>query len=238
MNFAWVQHLLVIFLAIGIPLWDWYEVPRLKASTAPRKKVKYYWRIVAVLWICAAIAIATIGFKPAFYLHPGPGEISWLEHGSRGSMIALGMATGSFIAIFVTAILALFSPRIREKSGKAAKKMAFILPSSSEERRWWWLLCITAGVCEELVYRGFLLHYLHWNPIHLTLTQALIAASLIFGIGHLYQGIAGALSTVIIGFILGCLFLITGNLLLPMILHALMDLRVLLMLPEDFETAT
>ncbi len=238
MYHTWLPHLLVIFLAVGIPLWDWYEVPRLKASTAPRKKIKYYWRIVGLLWICALIAVATIGLVPAFYVHPALGEIPWLEHGSRGAMIALGMATGSFIAIFLTAIFALVSPKLREKSGKAAKKMAFILPSSGEERRWWWLLCITAGVCEELVYRGFLLQYFHWSQFHLNLTQALIAASLIFGIGHLYQGVAGALSTVIIGFILGCLFLITGNLLLPMVLHALMDLRVLLMLPEGFETAT
>jgi hypothetical protein len=31
-----VQHVLVFFLIVVMPLWDWYEIPRLKASTAPR----------------------------------------------------------------------------------------------------------------------------------------------------------------------------------------------------------
>jgi len=234
---TFVQHFLVVFLAVGMPLWDWYEIPRLKASTEPRKKVRYYRKIVSALWICALIAAATIGLARAFYIHPAAGEIAWLEHGSRGAMVVMGLATGSFIAIFVTAILATTSAKMREKSAKAAKKLAFMLPSSGEERQWWWVVCITAGVCEELVYRGFLLHYLHWSPFHLPLTQALVAASIVFGIGHLYQGIAGAVSTCILGFILGCLFIITGSLLLPMILHAVMDLRVLLMLPEGFAAA-
>jgi membrane protease YdiL (CAAX protease family) len=43
--------------------------------------------------------------------------------------------------------------------------------------------------------------------------------------------------TFVIGFLFGALFLLTGNLLLPMVLHALMDLRVLALLPVGFETA-
>ena len=238
MRLMWVQHLLVVFLAVGIPLWDWYEIPRLKASTAPRKKIKYYGKIIGLLWILALLAVALIGLARAFYVHPSPGEIGWLDRGSRGSLVMTGVLTGSSIAIFVPAILAVKRAKIREKSAKAAKKMAFILPSSGEERRWWWLVCITAGVCEELIYRGFLLQYLHWTPLHLSLTQALIVASLIFGAGHLYQGIAGAISTCMIGFMMGCLFLMTGSLALPMVLHALIDLRVLLLLPEGFELAS
>jgi membrane protease YdiL (CAAX protease family) len=33
------------------------------------------------------------------------------------------------------------------------------------------------------------------------------------------------------------MFLATGNLLLPIVVHAILDLRVLAMLPEGFETA-
>jgi hypothetical protein len=37
-----VQHLRVLFLIVGMPLWDWYEIPRLKASPDPREKVRCY----------------------------------------------------------------------------------------------------------------------------------------------------------------------------------------------------
>lgn len=232
-----VQHILVLFLAIGMPLWDWYEIPRLKASTAPRKKVRYYWKIAAALWICALVAVFSTGLSTTFSINLPPGQISWLQNGSRALRIIEGITVGMLLAIFVPAVLALRSPAVRAKAGRAARRLAFILPSSQEERRWWWLVCITAGVCEEIVYRGFLLHYFHFLPFQLSLTVALVGSSVMFGIGHLYQGALGAVQTAVLGFVFGAMFIVTGNLLLPMFVHAVLDLRVLAMLPEGFETA-
>lgn len=225
------QHVLVLFLAIGMPLWDWYEIPRLKASTEPGKKVRYYRKVMIALWICAVVAVLTVGLVPAFTFHTAPGEIRWLDPGSVGARFTEGIIAGALIAIFLPAVLALRNEKIRAKAAKAAKKLAFLIPSTAEERGWWWPVCTTAGVCEELDYRGFLLHYFHVFPFHLGLTWALVVASVIFGVGHLYQGGAGSVTTAVLGFVFGCLFLITGNLALPMVLHTVLDLRVLAMLP-------
>jgi membrane protease YdiL (CAAX protease family) len=231
-----VQHALALFLVIGMPLWDWYEIPRLKASTAPGKKVRYYRKIVTALWICAAIAVWTMTIADVFSIHKMPGEIAWLDKGSAGAVALMGIAAGIFIAISLPAILALRNEKIRSKAAKAAKRLAFLLPSSGEERRWWWLVCLTAGICEEIIYRGFLLRYWHVLPWHLTLTWALVVSSVIFGIGHIYQGAAGAVQTTVIGFIFGGLFMVTGTLWLPIVAHALLDLRILAMLPEGFDS--
>ena len=231
-----VQHVLVFVLIVVTPLWDWYEIPRLKASTEPRKKVRFYGKIVAVSWICAVVAVLTIGVATAFNIYRASGEIAWLDPGSRGGAFVKGITGGMLIAIMLPAVLALWSEKIRVKAGKAAKKLAFLLPSTREERTWWWMVCITAGICEEVVYRGFLLHYLHTLPFHLSLTWALVVSSIIFGIGHLYQGVAGAVQTAVIGFVLGTLFVMTGSLVVPIVLHAVMDLRVLAMLRVGFES--
>ena len=116
--------------------------------------------------------------------------------------------------------------------GGALKSLSFFLPATWTERRWFAFLCITAGICEETLFRGFLLHYLHVLPFSLNLTLALLLSAIIFGLGHLYQGAGGAASTVVGGLLFGLLFLLTGNLLLPMLLHAAMDLRILLLLPR------
>jgi len=232
-----LQHLLVFFLVVVTPLWDWYEIPRLKASTAPRKKIRFYQKIMAASWICAVVAVATVGLASTFHVTAMPTEIGWLASGARGRVIVLGAMVGMALAIFVPAVLALWSDAIRGKAGRAAKKLAFLLPSTREERSWWWIVSITAGICEEFLYRGFLMEYLHLMPWHLSLTWALVVSSAIFGIGHLYQGIAGAVQTAVAGFIFGCLFVMTGSLLLPIVVHAVMDLRALALLPEGFETA-
>lgn len=232
-----VEHLLVLFLIVGMPLWDWYEIPRLKASTEPGKKVRYYLKIVAALWILAVAVVLMVGWTTVFTIHRTPGEISWLDEGSRGGAVVTGLTVGMVTAILVPAVLAMFSAKIRAKAGKAAKRLAFLLPSSKDERRWWWLVCCTAGICEEIVYRGFLLHYIHFLPFRLSLTWALVVSSVIFGIGHLYQGVLGAVQTTVVGFLFGAVFVATGSLLLPMVLHAALDLRALAMLPEGFATA-
>lgn len=232
-----LEHILVLFLAIGMPLWDWYEISRLKASSERRKKVRYYRKIASALWICAFIAVLSTGLFTAFSIKLAPGEIRWLQSASIALKIVEGIAVGMLIAIFLPAVLALRSPALRAKAARATQRLAFLLPSSKEERHWWWLVCITAGVCEEIVYRGFLLHYLHIRPFHLNLTSALIVSCLIFGVGHLYQGGLGAVQTALVGFILGVMFIVTGNLLLPMFVHAVLDLRVLAMLPEGFESS-
>jgi uncharacterized protein len=63
---------------------------------------------------------------------------------------------------------------------------------------------------------------------------AMLLAAAIFGLQHLYQGLAGAASTVVMALLVSLLFLLTGNLLLPILLHGAIDLRMLLiLLPPD-----
>jgi uncharacterized protein len=231
-----LQHVLVFFLIVMTPLWDWYEIPRLKASSDPRKKIRFYWKIAVASWVCALVATLTIGIKTVLRIHKAPGEAAWLDTGSRAGLFLAGLTAGLLIVILVPAVLALGSGKIRAKAGKAAKKLAFLLPSSTQERRWWWLVCITAGICEEVVYRGFLLHYFHTLPFHLSLVWAMVVSSVIFGIGHLYQGVAGGVQTAIVGFAFAVMFVMTGSLVVPIVVHAVMDLRVLAMLPVGFES--
>jgi len=63
----------------------------------------------------------------------------------------------------------------------------------------------------------------------------LLVAAVIFGLQHLYQGAKGVGSTAVVGVLFGLLFLLSGSLILPMVLHAALDLRLLTVLrpPEN-----
>ena len=224
------QYALVFVMVVVVPLWDRYEIPRLKASADPRKKLKFYWRVIAAEWLCTAVAYLALGFATLFRIRTIPGEVNWLT-GSPGRYFVLGLFGAIVVTLLAPAIMALWSENIRKKAARAAKVLSFLIPATTEERRWWCLLCITAGICEELLYRGFLLRYLHSEPFHLSVNWALVVASIIFGIGHLYQGVKPALGTVVMGFALGAVFVATGSLLIPIIVHAFLDLRVLVLLP-------
>jgi membrane protease YdiL (CAAX protease family) len=97
-----------------------------------------------------------------------------------------------------------------------------MMPRSDLEARWFNGLSITAGICEELLYRGYLLWYLGaWLPW----LPAILIAALIFGFGHAYQGPRGIALTTLVGLLMSAIYLGTGSLFLSMTFLALMDLH-------------
>ena len=56
--------------------------------------------------------------------------------------------------------------------------------------------------------------------------------ALAFGWAHLYQGAGGVISTALIGVLLTVLYLVTGSLLVPMLVHVAIDLLAMLRAPR------
>jgi uncharacterized protein len=235
-----MQHLLFFFLLVVAPIWDLYETPKLKRNPSSERKIRYYKTICTWLWIASALAVVAIGFRPLFTFSPSPGEISWLLlHPWVRYLVDVLIASFVIISVLLplgTVIWKKLAKRPRKYSSAALKSFSYFFPATWIERRWWVFLSITAGVCEETLFRGFMLHYLHVFPWTLNLTLALLISSVIFGFNHLYQGAGGVAGTAIAGFLFGLLFLLTGNLLLPIILHGVMDLRLLAILRPPADT--
>ena len=179
-----------------------------------------------------------VGWRPLFYIAPAPAEASWLQIGwvryLLWTLLALFVA-GGLLPIVIAAWKKLMGRPRKYASAEALKSMAWFLPATWVERRWFGYVCVTAGICEETLFRGFLLHYLHAFPWSLNLTLALLVSAIIFGLQHLYQGVAEAIQSGVIGLLMGVLFLLTGNLLTPMIVHAALDLRMLVILRPPTE---
>lgn len=102
-----------------------------------------------------------------------------------------------------------------------------LIPRTRVQRRWFALVSITAGICEEVLYRGFFLLVVAALLPSLNEPWLVVAGGVAFGLAHAYQGAAGVISTAVLGGAFSYLFLVTGSLLLPVVLHALIDLRLL-----------
>ncbi|MFO0921073.1 MAG: CPBP family intramembrane glutamic endopeptidase [Pirellulales bacterium] len=88
-------------------------------------------------------------------------------------------------------------------------------------------ICMAAGVCEEMLFRGWLqAALLQWLgpylPHGVTLVVALLASSLVFGFCH-YLNLAYLIFATIFGLYFGILFYFCENLLIPIIAHAVYD---------------
>ena len=145
-----------------------------------------------------------------------------------------GFVAGMLGAAVAGLLLGVVMARRQAATGKAPTAPAVtgdvlrMLPRTPRERRGFALLSLTAGITEEVIWRGFLLTALAVVFPHAPAWLLLLPMALVFGWAHLYQGWSGVLVTAILGAILGGVYIGTGSLLLPIVLHALVDLRALL----------
>jgi membrane protease YdiL (CAAX protease family) len=105
------------------------------------------------------------------------------------------------------------------------KEIAFILPRTKTERLFWIILSITAGICEETGFRGYVLTKLNLFFNNWYLTVAL--SSLSFGLGHFYQGTGGIILTGVYGLLFCLLFIWRKSLIPGIFAHFLQDLFAL-----------
>jgi len=96
------------------------------------------------------------------------------------------------------------------------------------------LLIWTLGVLgEEVVYRGYLMNRVAgvFRNTKAAWVVSLVAVSIVFGFGHLDQGLTGQLENVWNGLLLGALYLACGrNLAVPVIAHGVTDTLDLLLM--------
>jgi membrane protease YdiL (CAAX protease family) len=96
-----------------------------------------------------------------------------------------------------------------------------ILPQSTVELLPYLALAITAGLCEEFLYRGFAMAVL----IHVGLQAwaVVLLSSALFGLAHSYQGRGGIVMTFLIGLLLGSSRFIYGSLVPAIFSHSAVD---------------
>jgi len=140
--------------------------------------------------------------------------------GAREFFIDAGVASAFWIfSMLVLAILAILLRLLHLES--AQKQIAALAPSSAVEAALWIALSVSAGVCEEFVFRG----YLQRQFIGATgsVWAGALLSSIFFGAAHGYEGIAGMLLITVYGALFSALALRRGSLRAGMIAHAWHD---------------
>ncbi|MFZ0661117.1 MAG: type II CAAX endopeptidase family protein [Acidobacteriaceae bacterium] len=194
----------------------------MKTSADPARKIKLYAGTATWLWLASIVAwwIDRPGF---LYLVRPPEILRRLP----GNGFVYGFCAAVVGGMLAQTVLVRVNPKFKVIYQRQMAKLGFFLPVTAGERAWFAVVSVSAGICEEVLYRGFLYHsfadFWHWSVI-----AGLIAAAAFFGLGHGYQGVTGILTTGILGGVLSLIYLSTGSLLAPMILHAVLDLRILL----------
>jgi CAAX protease family protein len=117
------------------------------------------------------------------------------------------------------AITAATSRFVGEGSGRG---LATFLPRGPAEIVAWVALSVSAGFCEEAVYRGYLQR--QFEALSGSPAIAVLGQGLVFGISHAYQGFTNMAVIAVLGVLYGLLARWRRSLKPGMILHAWMDI--------------
>lgn len=197
-----------------------------------RYRVSILWNILsasAVLMIAALspMTLCDLGFRPLRLHEAGMERILGI-----GSLLV----AGTLILLFLYQILAfLFSKSFRREQAAGLKSkresggwydrvVDNLIPRARIEKKWFVFSAIAAGISEEIVFRGFALHLLSAIFPFVPPYGLAVAAGILFGLAHYYQGARGVAKTALIGVLFGLLFLGTESLFLCVLLHTFFDL--------------
>jgi uncharacterized protein len=211
---------LAIVVAIVYPLLGLRRFRRIEHLPDPlpsRTRLKVYWNLLASQWTlvaCTALLLAWGGRSLADLgqsLGPRPGATIALTAG----LLLLFSALSYFTTRQLQKATSNDLPHRMKKAGK-------ILPQTDPERRWFVLVAVTAGVCEEILYRGFLPWFIAgWTGV---LGLGYVLAAIAFGLGHAYQGRDGMIVTGILGLFFASLAYSVQSLVPGQLLHVAVDL--------------
>lgn len=216
---VWDYALALVF-AVLWPLYtllvEWPRHVRRVAAGEPDARVRIYRKILIQEWALTAVIVAlTIGF------HRSVADALWLRMpaGWRVVGFALPLAYGVLLLLQIPALAR--KPASLSRLRGRLEDLSPLIPTKPVEWSWFKPLAVTAGICEELIFRGYLVWILTpW----LGVWGAAAVSTVIFGFGHSYQGIKFAPRAFGAGIGLQAIALLTGSILPGIVLHALIDL--------------
>lgn len=135
--------------------------------------------------------------------------------------IAIG--TGAWIGALLVLAIAAFAMGMNQSGSidDARRQIGFLAPQSTLELILWLCLSVTAGFCEEVLFRG----YFQMQCTRLVRNRwvALVIVSILFGLGHGYEGAQRMVLIALLGFAFGVMSLCRRSLRPAMAAHALQD---------------
>jgi len=231
--------LALLGVVVGVLLWralmrerrDYARFKRMR-STVARQKVYRRWVVEGMLSLGGLSLAAIVGASASIPRALADAQ-QWAPIAAVRSFLGEPYGPAVAIAVAVVVLVGLVLPVVvvRESldEAPAVGDIRALLPRTRGELRYGAALSVSAGVFEELLFR------LGLPALVVAVTGdaivAFLGATLLFGVLHLYQGPLGILFSTVLGAVFLALYLVTGSILVPIVLHALVDLRSMVLIP-------
>lgn len=218
--------LLLILFLIGTTIYYIYtDVQFMEKGVNSIPRANIYRSMLTTQWLLVALLVGLwwlLGLRfEDLYFFNGEADISFLiENKAQFSGAIVGAVT---VLILMPLVM------LKSKNVQAFEKIDFMLPKTIGQRVTFFFVALTAGITEEIIFRGAATYVLLNIGIDMPLWAVGVIASVLFGLAHWYQGVSGILMTGLLGYAMFTFYIQTGSLLIPILLHFLIDVKFVFM---------
>ncbi len=207
-----VHTILVLAALGGWAIWHKSFADQLSAAATPNR-LRFY--LVTLFYEWLLFVLVVVGVR-----HSGASVLVVLgDHwrSVRQVLRDIGIAAGFWLVAAV--LLWIFGWLLRVAA--LGRNVQFMLPHGGIELAFWIALSVSAGICEETIFRG----YLQWQFMALTKSApaGIILSAATFGAAHAYQGFRMVILIALYGAMFGTLAYWRGTVRPGMIAHAWQD---------------
>ena len=215
-----LESALLIGFFILNPLYGWWSFPRWQRALAEGRTSRFsvYKEVLITQWT------ATAGLALLWWMAGrNVGALGLGFEDTSGAWLAVIVAVLGTAAMAVQVLAVRSSASLRQQVLSQLESVVSMTPHTRRELGWFAAVSVTAGICEELLYRGFLFWWLG-AEMGLGTVGAAVISTVAFGLAHAYQGWGGVFKTGIIGGAMMGLRLLAGSIWPGVVLHAVVDL--------------
>jgi membrane protease YdiL (CAAX protease family) len=214
----WDFWLIFLLLGFVIPWRGYVRMRHLMAlpEVTGRERIKMYLATIFFQWLLTAL-------------------VAWRAFARGLTPRELGIVQGASLSLFLVTVVGAAAvgaahwanvqrmarsdhPNVRRLRALGSR----LFPRTNSEMALFVVLSITAGVCEEFLFRGFVMGALFRAGLDTWLV--VVVSSAMFGLAHLYQGKGGSVGTGILGALFGSVRIFYHNLLPAVVWHAALDI--------------
>jgi len=241
---AWHTLLLIAFIAV-LSIEGAREMSGPNAAAIDSNRLVTYAttigsELLMLAWVWFGLRLRKVPFLSLFGDLSGGIKTFFLDLG-----IAAAFWVGAMMVLVISAAIWLVTDSVIHhrplipKGGKSAPvdpaqqhlvhTLTALAPSNAREIAAWALVCIMAGLIEELIFRGYLLRqFTAWSRG--LVVGGVLLSSLVFGAAHGYQGARNMVLLTIFGSLFALLAVFRRNLRAGMFAHAWHDFIIGLLL--------
>lgn len=211
---AILTHVLVLLIGLLYPTYFFFTYKKTndRIKNEENYRLLDYKKTIFIFWMLTLLVIGNTFIDKSIPLNFYP------SFNSTGIVLAI------LILIFIGLQIVSSKVSTTEKAESVIEKMKdnyHYLPKSKREFIWFNLLSLSAGICEEIIFRLFIFSYLIENA---NLVIAFILTNVIFALTHIGSGKQNIISALILGLLFTAIYYFTNNIWLSIILHSAIDI--------------